>query len=76
MPRREVHFGGVEDDRRDSTAPSSPLGLDPVATDSAARRHAHFTLALVQCCNGALQGKITGELAKAFGRWGDGGGSL
>ena len=47
IPRWDVHFGGLEDDRRGSTASLSPLGLNSVATDSAVLRYVHSTLALV-----------------------------
>ena len=47
IPRWDVHFWCLEDDRKASTAHLSPLSYNWVATDGVVWGYVHFTLALV-----------------------------
>ncbi len=47
IPKWDVHFGGLADDRKTPRHLVAPLGPNRVSTDSAVWRYVHFTLALV-----------------------------
>ena len=47
IPEWDVHFGGLEDDRKGSTEPHIAFRHQWVATGSAVWRYVHFTFALV-----------------------------